>query len=181
MEPLFENDTVRTEAVDREFFRYVKVPKNFLVPGLLALALLGFIGYCLINAFSGATPMYYLALLFFVLLLCLAGVTWFQDSRLYKKERKEILRSFGTADLENHIVFYESEYHLTCKQTNVDVTVRYSDIAKITRTPSLFLLTRINHATTILARDGFSGRQEDDVLAFLLDVCAGAKYKDRCK
>lgn len=181
MEPLFENATVRTEAIDKEFFRYVKDVNNYSVPAFTMLVVLGFLIYCIVKAVEGEPGMGWLIVIFIALLLLSLGGFLLQDSRLYKRERKEMRKNFGTADLENRVSFFENEYRLTCEQTNADVTVRYSDITKITRTPSLLLLTRLNKATTILDRTGFTGRQEDDALAFLQEACVGAKFKDRCK
>lgn len=179
MEPLFENTTVRTEAIDKEFCRYVKDLNNYTLIGFTVVVLLGFLGYCVVKAISGTPFMWWLSLIVFLVLLLCVGYFLLQDSRAYKRERKELKKNFGTAELENHVSFFEHEYHLTCAQTRADTTVRYSDIAKITRTPSLLLLTRYNKATTILDRAGFTGRQEAEALAFLQDACAGAVYKDR--
>ncbi|MCQ2418426.1 MAG: hypothetical protein MJ085_01455 [Clostridia bacterium] len=181
MEPLFENTTVRTEKIDREFCRYVKDPNNYTVPVLTVLVSLGFLIYSITLAARKEPGVIWLVGLLAVIFLFSVWYLFRVDSRLYLRERKELKKNFGTADLENRVSFFETEYHLTCAQTRADVTVRYSDIAKITRTPSLLLLTRYNKATTILARAGFCGQQEEDVLAFLQDACAGAAYKDRCK
>lgn len=179
MEPLFENTTVRTEAIDKEFCRYVKDVNNYTVPVLTVLVSLGFLIYSITLAARKERGVLFLVGLLAVIFLFSVWYLIRLDRRLYLRERKELKKNFGTADLENHVSFFETEYHLTCAQTRADVTVRYSDIAKITRTPSLLLLTRYNKATTILDRSAFTGRQEEDALDFLLDACAGAAFKDR--
>lgn len=178
MEPLFENTTVRTEKLDKEFCRYIKDINSYAVAIFAALVLLGFIGYCAVKALLGTPSMGWLCLIFGVVLVLCMGYFFLQDSRTYKRSRKQTEKFFGTADLCNRVSFFENEYRLTCEQTNADVSVRYSDIAKITLTPSLLLLTRYNKATTILDREGFTGKAEEEAFSFLLDACPGAKFKD---
>lgn len=178
MEPLFENTTVRTEKLDKEFCRYIKDTNNYAVPVFTLLVVLGFLIYCIYHAIQGEPGMGWLIVIFCGLLAVSLGLFFWQDSRTYLRERKQTAKNFGTADLENRVSFFENEYCLTCEQTNADVKVRYSEITRITLTPSLLLLTRMNKATTILDRAGFTGKKDTEALAFFKEACPGAKFKD---
>lgn len=175
MDALFENTTTRTEALDKEFFRYARNWKNLAVPIVMVIGLLGFCVYCLRKIRTEGLVMLWAALIIFALAGLGVAVTALRECRQYKVTRKQLQKIYGTADLVNRVRFYETHYELSCEQTGVETRVGYSEIARIRITPTLLLLVRTNQAVTVLARDGFTDK---NALAFLTDACAAAKVRD---
>lgn len=181
MEPIFENKVIRTEAVDREFFSHVHNSRVLWTDAVIFLGLLFFGLYELYKGHLGEPGGYVSAAIALVFCVLFAAITVWQQRRLPVRERRRLEKLYGTAELENHVAFFEFEYRLTCAQTHADVTVRYNEVAKIILTRSLILLVRHNGATTILDPDGFSGASEAEFLPFLLEKCPAAKVRSRRK
>jgi hypothetical protein len=179
MEPIFENTTVRTEAIDREFYANVRNSRATATEAVILSGLFCFGVYELYKGVIGAPGGYSAAVTCFVCCVLFALFLLWQNRTMAARERRRTEKRYGTAELENHTQFFAYEYRLCCEKSRVDVTIRYSDIARILHTEHTILLIRQNGTATILSRDGFTPGGAEAFTAFLAEKCPAARVRDK--